>query len=42
MGGMWGLAANIVICVIVSMFTEPIKEEERKQFLSPLSKPDKG
>ncbi|WP_101876416.1 sodium:solute symporter family protein [Lachnoclostridium edouardi] len=42
MGGMWGLAANIVICVIISMFTEPIKEEERKQFLSPLSKPDKG
>lgn len=40
MGGMWGLAANVVICIVVSMVTKPISEEDRAKFLAPLKKPD--
>lgn len=40
MGGMWGLLANIIVCVAVSAFTKPISLEDRRQFLAPLSKPD--
>ncbi|GEM_PF-1774313 len=40
MGGMWGLAANAIICAVVSGFTKPISEEQRKDYLAPLAHPD--
>lgn len=41
MGGMWGLAANAIVCIVVSAVTRPISSEDRAEFLSPLAKPDK-
>lgn len=41
MGGMWGLAANAMVCIVVSAVTKPISSEDRAEFLSPLAKPDK-
>ena len=40
MGGMWGLAANAIVCIVVSMVTKPISPEARAEYLAPLSKPD--
>ncbi len=40
MGGMWGLAANALVCYIVSMMTRPISPEARAAYLEPLSHPD--
>ena len=40
MGGMWGLAANAIVCIVVSMVTKPIPPEARAEYLAPLSKPD--
>lgn len=42
MGGMWGLAANAIICGLVSLVTKPVSEEDRRKYLEPLMHPDKS
>lgn len=41
MGGVWGLLANAVVCLVVSLVTKPVSAEDRDSFLAPLSNPDK-